>query len=271
MEPCQSQNMKIKINLLIPFVFVLFCINAMAYNCKPIKKDIYQIKVYHLKTNEQVTEIDLFLQKAYLPAIHRLGIKNIGVFKNLGIDTAIEKTIYVWMPLRSFNQLSEIEDRLTNDLVYNNDGASFLLASFNTPAFTRIESILLRAFSLMPHYHQPSFTGAVNEKIYELRSYEAASEKLYQQKVKMFNEGGEIALFNRLGFNAAFYAEVLSGSHMPNLMYMTSFENIESRNEHWKTFGADPEWKKLSALPEYKNTVSKADIILLHPTAYSEL
>ncbi len=258
-------------NLFLSLAFIIFSGNIWAFDSKPIKKDIYQIKVYHLKTNEQVNALDVFLQNAYLPALHRLGVKNIGVFKNLGIDTALDKTIYIWVPLRSLDQLSQIEDKLTNDLVYNKDGASFLLAPFNTPAYTRIESILLRAFSQMPHYYQPSFTSAVGERIYELRSYEAASEKLYQQKVKMFNEGGEIALFNRLGFNAAFYAEVLSGSHMPNLMYMTSFENIASRNEHWKTFGADPEWKKLSALPEYKNTVSKADIILLHPTAYSEL
>jgi hypothetical protein len=271
MEPYHSQKMKIKIIILLPLVFVLFCTNIWAFSNKPIKKDIYQIKVYHLKSNEQVVALDVFLQNAYLPALHRVGIKNIGVFKNLGIDTASEKTIYVWMPLRSIDQLSQIEDQLKSDIVYNKDGASFLLAPFNTPTYTRIESIMLRAFSQMPHYNQPSFTTAVAERIYELRSYEAASEKLYQQKVKMFNEGGEIALFNRLGFNAAFYAEVLSGSHMPNLMYMTSFENIASRNEHWKIFGADPEWKKLSALPEYKNTVSKADIILLHPTAYSEL
>jgi hypothetical protein len=58
---------------------------------------------------------------------------------------------------------------------------------------------------------------------------------------------------------------------MPNLMYMTSFDNKASRDEHWKNFGADPEWKRLSALPEYQHTVSKSDILLLHPAAYSEL
>jgi hypothetical protein len=54
-------------------------------------------------------------------------------------------------------------------------------------------------------------------------------------------------------------------------MYMTSFDNKASRDEHWKTFSADPEWKRLSALPEYQHTVSKADILFLHPAAYSEL
>jgi hypothetical protein len=36
--------------------------------------------------------------------------------------------------------------------------------------------------------------------------------------------GGEVPLFVRLGFNAVFYGEVIVGSHMPNLMYMTTFE-----------------------------------------------
>lgn len=260
-----------KNKLLLSVAVLIFAGNVWAFNGKPIKKDIYQIKVYHLKNNEQVRAIDFFLQNAYLPALHRMGIKNIGVFKNHGIDTAIDKTIFVWIPMRSLEQLSEIDDKLAKDISFNKEGTAYLNVPFNTPAYTRIETILLRAFSHMPQFQKPSLKGTVTERVYELRSYEAASEKLYQQKVKMFNEGGEIALFNRLGFNAAFYAEVLSGSRMPNLMYMTSFENIESRNEHWKTFGADPEWKKLSALPEYQHTVSKADIILLHPTQYSEL
>ncbi len=85
----------------------------------------------------------------------------------------------------------------------------------------------------------------------------------------MFNEGGEIKLFKRLSFNAVFYAEVLSGNRMPNLMYMTSFDNMDERNKHWKAFGDDPEWKRLSGLEEYQHTVSKLDIILLHPTSYS--
>ena len=67
----------------------------------------------------------------------------------------------------------------------------------------------------------------------------------------MFNEGGEIPLFVRLNFNAVFYADVIAGSHMPNLMYMTTFNNKQDRDDHWKVFSADAEWKALSARPEY--------------------
>jgi hypothetical protein len=107
--------------------------------------------------------------------------------------------------------------------------------------------------------------------VYELRSYESASEKIFRNKVQMFNAGGEIKLFDRLGFNAIFYSEVLFGPKMPNLMYMTSFANMPAREAHWKAFGADPEWKKLAALPEYQNNVSHIDITFLRPTDYSGL
>ena len=86
----------------------------------------------------------------------------------------------------------------------------------------------------------------------------------------MFNEGDEVGLFKRLNFNAIFYAEVVAGGKMPNLMYMTSFENMADRDAHWKSFGSDPAWKKLSAMPEYKNNVSHIDIMFLRPTDYSD-
>ncbi len=87
----------------------------------------------------------------------------------------------------------------------------------------------------------------------------------------MFNEVGEIALFKRLNFNAIFYSEVIAGGKMPNLVYMTSFENMADREAHWKIFSADAEWKKISAMPEYQHNVSHIDITFLRPATYSDL
>lgn len=86
----------------------------------------------------------------------------------------------------------------------------------------------------------------------------------------MFNEGKEIGLFERLNFNAIFYAKVIAGARMPNLIYMTSFNNIADREAHWKAFGDDPFWKKISNAPEYLKTVSKADIILMKAKPYGD-
>ena len=133
-----------------------------------------------------------------------------------------------------------------------------------------METILLQAFPLAPTMQTPSLNSSKKERVYELRSYESATPQKAENKVKMFNDGGEIGLFKRLGFNAIFYAEVLSGSKMPNLMYMTSFASMEDRNNHWKTFSADPEWKKISGMPEYQNNVSHIDITLTYPADYSD-
>jgi hypothetical protein len=115
--------------------------------------------------------------------------------------------------------------------------------------------------------------NSLTERIYELRSYESPTEHLHKTKVRMFNEGGEIALFKRLNFNAIFYARVLSGSKMPNLMYLTTFENMAEHDAHWKAFGNSPEWKALTAMPEYENkvSVSRNESILMHPAEYSDL
>ena len=86
----------------------------------------------------------------------------------------------------------------------------------------------------------------------------------------MFNDGGEIKLFDKLNFNAVFYSEVISGPKMPNLMYMTTFSNQESRDAHWKSFVDAPEWKEMSSVPKYQNNVSHIDRIFLYPTEYSD-
>ena len=92
------------------------------------------------------------------------------------------------------------------------------------------------------------------------------TEKLSEYKIGMFNNG-EMGVFTKLNFNSIFYGKVSAGSNMPNLMYMTSFENRKYR----KSFSAIPDWKKMSSDPQYDHNFLKADIQLLRPTDYSDL
>lgn len=235
------------------------------------ERQYYELRVYHLSSNDQVGVVERFLQGALLPALQRADIKTVGVFKWLGNDTAAVKKLFVLIPYKSLEQVEKTKQKLQNDKALEAAGAEYLNAPYNQPAYLRYETILLHAFKDMPQLGTPQLSSPRAERVYELRSYESASEKIGKNKVHMFNEGGEITLFRRLGFNAVFYGEVVAGSRMPNLMYMTTFENRAARDEHWKTFGSDPEWKRLSGLPEYKNNVSKIDIFFLVPTAYSGL
>jgi hypothetical protein len=237
-------------------------------------KDFYQIKIYHLKNADQEQVVENYLEKAYLPALHRAGISKAGVFKNIKANKADRKDdllIYVFVPYKSVNDLSKIEDKLMKDKVYSQDGSAYLDAPYNKTPYDRIETILISAFEMAPHFTLSGVTAPKAERVYELRSYEGPTEKLFQSKVKMFNTGDEIGLFKRLGFNAVFYGSVVAGSRMPNLMYMTTFANRADRDKHWDAFSNDSQWKTLSAVEEYKNTVSNSTTTFLYPTNYSDI
>ncbi len=239
---------------------------------EPIKsvREFYQLKVYSFKSDIQVKATDKFLKEAYLPGLKKLGINNIGVFKLKPNDRDTIQKTFVLIPFTRINQFIALEDSLSKDEQYLKAGSDYIDASYDEPPYDRIESILLKAFSDMPIMQTPTLDGPKKERIYELRSYESSTEQYYKNKVEMFNEGGEVKLFDRLGFNAVFYGEVISGSKMPNLMYMTTFSNQTSRDEHWKAFAESPEWKALTGIDKYKNNVSHIDISFLYPTDYSD-
>ncbi len=247
-------------------VLVFICAVSVA---KPAEKYYYQIKIYHLKNHAQEARLDAYLQNAYLPAMHRMGVVNVGVFKPV-TDTA-DLRVYVLTPFRTWSQLEGADQKLAVDPQYVIDGKDYIDAAYNDAVYTRSETIILKAFPKMIAPAVPDLSASKADRVYELRSYESPSEKYNVNKVYMFNNGNEVALFKRLNFNAVFYAEVLAGSHMPNLMYMTTFNSKADRDRHWETFSSDPEWKSLSAKPEYQHNVSKAEILFLHPTAYSDL
>ncbi|MEZ0486277.1 NIPSNAP family protein [Fibrella aquatica] len=231
------------------------------------KREYYQLKVYHLADNSQKSRLDTYLKEAYLPALHRAGITNVGVFKpGAGADSLV----YVLIPFKSVDQFMGLSDKLAKDKAYSTAGQDYLNAEFNKPVFKKFESVLMEAFAGMPKLVQPKLNGPVAERVYELRLYEAATEKLHENKISQFNNG-ELDIFSRLGFNTVFCGQVKAGGKLPSMIYMTSFDNKTERDAHWKAFGADPAWKKLNSLPEYAHNFLRADIYLLHPTDYSDI
>jgi len=234
-------------------------------------RDYYQIKVYTIKNADQELRIDNYLKNAYIPAMHRAGVKTVGVFKPKADDPAVGTKVFVLIPLKEMAQIEKVETSLAKDKEFQTVASDYMNAAFDNPPYERVESILLKAFAEQPDLFVPKFTTPKGEQIFELRSYQSATEKIYRKKVEMFNEGGETGIFKSIGANAVFYGEVISGSEMPNLIYMTSYENMQSNEDHWKAFRDHPDWKKLSGMEEYKNTVSHIDKFMLHPTDYSDI
>ena len=254
-------------SVMLPLLLVL---GAVAF-AQAAKREFYEIKIYTISNSAQEQGLDAYLKDAYLPAMHRQGIKTIGVFKPRSTTDDAGKKVYVFTPLKSQSHILAITKKLDADAAYQNAGDAYINAKFDNKPYDRFESIVLLAFSEAPQMMLPNLDGPKSDRVYELRSYEGPTEKYYLNKVKMFNTGGEVKLFKRLNFNAVFYGEVITGSHMPNLMYMTTFANQADRDAHWKAFVDAPEWKALTADQQYKNNTSKNTQYFLYPTEYSDI
>ncbi len=233
-------------------------------------REFYALKAYTFDTITQEQGLDTYLKDAFIPALKRQGFGQIGVFKFHGDTGSAASRILVLIPFKELSQFAAMESKLMADEAYKDAANDHLSAPHDHPPYTRTEMVVMHAFKDFPQMIVPELNGDRAERVYELRSYESPNERYYRSKVDMFNAGGEIPLFARLGFNAVFYADVLAGNHMPNLLYMTTFDDMESRDAHWKAFFDSPEWKELSAMEKYENNVSHADIMLLYPTPYSD-
>jgi len=255
-----------KIAGLLLLSVLLFTVKSKAQD-----RDIYQFKIYSLENDQQEQRMDNYLKDAFIPALNRVGIKNVGVFKPITEDTETGKLIYVLIPFKSIDQFEKLEGELAKDNKYQKEGSDYIDAAHNNPPYERISSILLRSFKSMPNYGIPSHSTPRSEQVYELRSYEGATEKLYEKKVEMFTDRGETKIFFDLGFQPVFFGEVISGPTMPNLMYLTTFENKESQDEHWAAFRSAPAWLEMKDEKQYANTVSKNVKVFLRPAEYSGL
>ncbi len=250
-------------------IILIFCFSTLL-KAQAQVQEYYQLKIYTFSSEAQEKLTDAYLKDAFLPALKELNIKNIGVFKPRSTDSVTPKKTYVLIPFSSLTKFLLLDEALAANETHKTQGKPYLTAPHDKPPYKRIESLLMRAFKDMPIMKPSKLDGPRKDRIYELRSYESATEELYKKKVNMFNEGGEIKLFDRLEFNAVFYAEVLSGPTMPNLMYMTTHADKETRDTNWKAFVESDEWKNLKVMPKYQNTVSKNVTLFLYPTKFSD-
>lgn len=246
-----------------------FCVSLKA---TAIPREYYLLQIYHCSTQKQIDHIDVFMKSTYLPYLHEAGISKVGVFAPIDNDTATDKKLFVWIPLKSIDELENLDQKIEKIDPMGFESIIHLEGTDGGLPYTRVENILSKAFKGQPQFEKKTSLKKENpdDRIFEYRSYESATENLHLRKVHMFNEGKEIGLFARLNFNAIFYAKVIAGGRMPNLIYMTSFKNMADRDAHWKAFGEDAYWKKISTAPEYLQSVSKADIILMKAKNYAD-
>lgn len=231
------------------------------------KQELYELRVYTLKNDAQQQLTEQYLAQAAIPALNRLGAKQVGVFTELQPEQRTR--LFVVIPFPTLDHFTGMDVQLAKDIVYQQAASDYLSAPADAPAYERIQSSLLKAFSMMPNLIAPPN----KERIFELRRYESPSEYASKKKIEMFNEGGEIEIFKRTGLTPVFFGETIIGEARPNLTYMITFDDMAAHDRNWKAFIDDAEWKRISSLEEYadKKLITKITRTFLRPTNYSQI
>ncbi|HTV16969.1 MAG TPA: NIPSNAP family protein [Acidobacteriaceae bacterium] len=236
----------------------------------PAAREYYELRKYHMVAGPQTKQAEDYVANALIPALNRLGLGPVGAFYlTFGPETP---TLYLLIPGGSVEALVTAELRLAEDAVFMKAAEPFWNAPATQPAFVRVESALMIAFAGWPKLTPPAAAARQGKRIFQLRTYESATNQDHVRKVEMFHHG-EFEIFARSGCEAIFYADTLIGPRLPNLTYMLTFSDMADLDAKWKRFSSDPDWMKLKASPRYafEQIVSNISNLILTPTAFSQI
>ena len=278
-------------------LFTVFCLAFAGWlsHSPAVAQDLGINQVLELRTYTLVDEaaeakLDAYLEQALLPALIRLELGPIGVFgqapesdeesKPAGAkavqadekkdEEAKEIQVLLLIPGASAAAVTGAAAQLASDERYRSAAADYLNTPAAEPLVKRIRSELLMSFNCWPTVTVPKQKRDEQPRLFEMRVYESPTEKYGDLKVEMFN-AGEVPIFLDSGIAPVFMGHALIGDRMPNLTYMTVYDNDAERQAAWKAFLAHPDWQVLKAVDKYQGTVSKIDKSDWIPKPYSQL
>ncbi len=227
-------------------------------------KQCLELRHYEFESGEHQDTFDDFLAQVAIPALGKLEVGPVGVFKRADNKNA---DLYVLLPHFSLESVITANTNLLAMPKYQESGRKVIDCPKSSPVYKRWDSALLLGFDACPGVEIPS---RKDTRVFQLRIYESHNASKAKRKIEMFNTA-EIALFRRTGLNPVFFGESIVGGKMPNLTYMVGFDDTDAQKAAWGTFGKHPEWKKMSSDPYYKDTVSHITNIVLRPAPSSQI
>jgi hypothetical protein len=198
-------------------------------------------------------------------------VKPVGAFSvAMGDDIP---AVYLLLPHPNAESVATLGTRISSDPEYLKGAGSFRSLPATDPPYIRREATLLTAFASTPRVEVPSGPQAVPSRLFELRRYESHNEAAGLKKVEMFEKGGEIEIFRRVGLHPVFFGRDVIGPWLPSLTYMVVFADTAAREKAWATFRDDPAWVKLRSAAGYSNAEILTNITssLLRPMDYSQI
>ena len=162
------------------------------------QEQVYELRTYELEFGRPEQVLHDYFKEAFIPAMNRQGVKNIGVFEEVG--EALPKKLYVLIPYNDIAAFQKSGELLIEDEKYIEDASPYLKISENLIPYSRITTDLIQSTTGFPSLQKP----ADNANFFELRIYESYNEDALRRKVKMFNDS-EFGIFEDVGLPTVFF------------------------------------------------------------------
>jgi len=220
---------------------------------------------YLLKIGPQGARLTDYLSKTYLGALAKV---------HTGPTLVLEATLATHLPqvtvftgYQSVEEMWSVRAKLDGDQALE---AATDAWEAETP-FENITSSLLRVGDYSPEL-APLNPQPTTPRVFEMRIYHAPTWKNMRGLEWRFREG-EVRILTKVGAAPILFAPTVIGADVPNMTWITAFENEAARDKAWAAFSADPEWQKLSAesRQRYGDNPTVRQIFLFRAAAYSPI
>ena len=124
----------------------LFCVNLLA------QREFYELRIYELYQSSNINDFHKYFEDYLIPKLNKMGIKNIGVFKEASED--MPRKFYLFIPYPNITVYQSVSRSIKSDP--DNAEASVKLNKKNRPMFNRYATSLFDAFEGMPSLVKPN-------------------------------------------------------------------------------------------------------------------
>jgi hypothetical protein len=226
---------------------------------------LYLMQRYYLRAGNQLARLNEYLEKTALPALSKVHAGPKIVLEGLIVPHTPELVLI--LGFSSVEEFWSVRGRLNQDEQLEKAFEAWQAGP--EPPFERQENVLLEATDYSPEIaaaDPPPKAG----RIFELRVYHSPSYTQLRHLHERF-AGPEIKIFHRVGVHPILYASTIIGPNMPNLTYLTPFDDLAAREKAWNAFGADPEWIKVrqQSVDAYGQVTKNNLISIYRATPYS--
>jgi len=237
-------------------------IPAMGSSAAAASKSVFEMRIYHVSRAANAKKrLEQYFTEALIPFLNKYDVK-VGAFTDYSLEEPVRLTLILAYP--DATACANAKAGMLTDADYQKASQTYNAIPASEAVYTRFETFLLEAFDRIP-----SLVVHPGKGLYEMRTYEGASEDAVMRKVKMFNVE-EIDLFLKVGLEPVFFGQIVAGEYMPALTYMVGFRDMADRDATWAKFSNSDEWKVMVAKPEYANSVSNIRRTFLVPASYSQ-